>query len=50
MDNESFLNLSEGKVHPGMPAEVLIVTGESWPAQYLIEPLLAAFRTAWRDS
>lgn len=37
------------KIKPGMPTEVLIVTGESTPLQYLIDPLLSAFRTAWRD-
>lgn len=38
------------KISPGMPADVMIVTGESTPAQYLMDPLLSAFRTAWRDS
>jgi len=38
------------KLNPGMPANVMIVTGESTPAQYLMEPLLNAFRSAWRDS
>lgn len=38
------------QIHPGMPADVMIVTGQSSPAQYLLEPLLNAFRTAWRDS
>ena len=42
--------LPKDKIHPGMPADVMIVTGESSPAQYLMEPLLNAFRTAWRDS
>jgi len=42
--------LPKDKINPGMPADVMIVTGESTPAQYLLEPLLNAFRTAWRDS
>lgn len=42
--------LPQDQIHPGMPAEVMIVTGQSSPAQYLMEPLLNAFRTAWRDS
>ncbi len=47
---ESVINdLPKDKLNPGMPAEVMIVTGESTPAQYLLEPLLSAFRTAWRD-
>jgi len=42
--------LPKDKISPGMPAEIMIVTGESTPAQYLLEPLFNAFRTAWRDS
>lgn len=41
--------LPKNKIKPGMPSEVLIKTGESTPLQYLIEPLVSAFRTAWRD-
>ena len=41
--------LPENKIQPGMPSEVLIVTGESTPLQYLMEPLFSAFRAAWRD-
>jgi epimerase transport system membrane fusion protein len=33
-----------------MPSEVMIITGESTPAQYLMDPLLNAFNRAWRDS
>ena len=47
---DTLLNLPSGKINPGMPAEVMIITGESTPAQYLLEPLMNAFRTAWRDS
>lgn len=43
-------SLPADQIHPGMPADVMIVTGQSSPAQYLMEPLLNAFRTAWRDS
>ena len=43
-------SLPQDQIHPGMPADVMIVTGQSSPAQYLLEPLLNAFRTAWRDS
>ena len=46
----SLVNLPKDKISPGMPAEVMIITGESTPAQYLLEPLLTAFRSAWRDS
>ena len=41
--------LPKNKIQPGMPSEVLIKTGQSTPLQYLMEPLLSAFRTAWRD-
>jgi HlyD family type I secretion membrane fusion protein len=37
-------------IQPGMPSEVMIITGESTPAQYLMDPLLNAFNRAWRDS
>jgi len=46
----SLKNLPKDKINPGMPAEVMIITGESTPAQYLLDPLLTAFRSAWRDS
>jgi HlyD family type I secretion membrane fusion protein len=38
------------KIQPGMPTEVMIITGNSTPAQYLMEPLLNSFNRAWRDS
>ncbi len=50
IDGASLPGEVNDKIHPGMPAEVLIVTGESTPAQYLMEPLMSAFRSAWRDS
>ncbi|KZY59308.1 hypothetical protein A3742_12725 [Oleiphilus sp. HI0071] len=37
-------------IQPGMPTEVMIITGNSTPAQYLMEPLLNSFNRAWRDS
>jgi len=50
IQSSSLSALLKDMINPGMPAEVMIVTGESTPAQYLLEPLLNAFRTAWRDS
>lgn len=35
---------------PGMPAEVLIVTGERTFLEYLLEPLQAAFRRGFRET
>ena len=37
-------------IQPGMPTEVMIITGNSTPAQYLMEPLLNSFNRDWRDS
>ncbi|MEM6666005.1 MAG: HlyD family type I secretion periplasmic adaptor subunit [Pseudomonadota bacterium] len=34
---------------PGMPAEVIIVTGERTMADYLLEPMLHSFRVAFLD-
>jgi len=45
----SISSLQKEKIKPGMPAEVLIKTGENTPLQYLMDPLLSSFRTAWRD-
>jgi len=47
--NLSLSTIQKEKIKPGMPAEVLIKTGENTPLQYLLDPLLSAFRTAWRD-
>jgi HlyD family secretion protein len=38
------------KLVPGMPAEVLIVTGERTMFQYLFKPFLDAFRRSFRES
>ncbi len=35
---------------PGMPADVLIVTGERTALQYLVQPLTESFRRAFRES
>ncbi len=48
---ESSLNMEQkNKILPGMPAEVLIKTGNSTPLQYLMEPIVSSFRKAWRDA
>ncbi|MBF0446829.1 MAG: HlyD family type I secretion periplasmic adaptor subunit [Magnetococcales bacterium] len=36
-------------LHPGMPAEVLIVTGSSTTLEYLLRPFLDSFHRAMRD-
>ena len=38
------------KLVPGMPAEVLIVTGERTMFQYLFKPFLDAFRRSFREA
>ncbi|TNC79646.1 MAG: hypothetical protein C9356_17985, partial [Oleiphilus sp.] len=48
--HDALPGISADQISPGMPAEVMIVTGQSTPAQYLVDPLLTAFRSAWRDS
>lgn len=43
--------LPEGaELQPGMPAEVMIVTGEQTPLQYLLEPIRISLRRAMRES
>ena len=37
------------KLQPGMPAEVMIVTGKRTPLDYLIKPLVTSFRRALRE-
>ena len=37
------------RLRPGMPVEVLIVTGTRTPLQYLLRPLAATFRRALRE-
>lgn len=43
--------LGEGvKITPGMPAEVLIVTGERTFLEYLVEPIFNSLRRSFRES
>ena len=39
----------EGRLGPGMPADVVIATGERRVASYLTAPLVEAVRRAWRE-
>ena len=39
----------EGRIGPGMPADVVIATGERTVAAYLTSPLVEAVRRAWRE-
>ena len=48
---EELQKLGEGvKITPGMPAEVLIVTGERTFLEYLVEPLANSLRRSFRES
>ena len=41
--------LADLNLVPGMPAEVMIITGASTPLQYLLKPILTSFRRALRE-
>ena len=41
--------LADLKLQPGMPAEVMIVTGERTALEYLLEPIVASFGRALRE-
>ena len=41
--------LADLKLQPGMPAEVMIVTGECAAFEYLVEPIVSSFRRALRE-
>ena len=41
--------LADLKLLPGMPAEVMIVTGRRTPLQYLLKPIVASFGRALRE-
>jgi HlyD family secretion protein/epimerase transport system membrane fusion protein len=48
---EELAKLGEGiKITPGMPAEVLIVTGERTFLEYLVEPIFNSLRRSFRES
>jgi HlyD family secretion protein/epimerase transport system membrane fusion protein len=40
----------DAKVFPGMPAEVLVMTGERTVLRYLVQPVLDSFRRAFRET
>ena len=49
LSDEAMEKLGEGKLLPGMPAQVYIKTGERTPLGYLMEPLTDSFARAWRE-
>lgn len=42
--------LGERKLHPGMPADVMIKTGARTALDYLVQPLRDSIMRAWRES
>ena len=50
VDREAIRNIGpQVELVPGMPAEVLIVTGERTMLQYLLEPFSDIFRRSFRE-
>lgn len=41
--------LGDRRLQPGMPADVMIKTGERTALQYLFQPLLDNLEHAWRE-
>lgn len=41
--------LDEKTLQPGMPADVLIITGERTPMNYLVKPIKESMDKAWRE-
>jgi HlyD family type I secretion membrane fusion protein len=49
IDSSELAKLSGVQLYPGMPAEVMIVTGERTLLQYFIQPVLDSFHRAFRE-
>lgn len=47
--DEELKRLEDETMQPGMPAEVLIQTGERTALRYLIQPILDSMNRAWRE-
>jgi len=49
--SDVLLNLAQDQIdfYPGMPAEVMIATGERTFFEYLIAPVARSFRRAFRE-
>lgn len=46
---EELTRLQGQALQPGMPAEVIIRTGERTPLQYLTQPIMDSLRRSWRE-
>ena len=49
IDPSELAKLEGAQLYPGMPAEVMIVTGERTLLQYLLQPLADSFHRAFRE-
>lgn len=49
LDSE-LARLGAHELQPGMPAEVLIKTGERTAAEYLLQPIIDSMNRAWREN
>ncbi len=50
LNEEAGEQLGDGELYPGMQAEVMIVTGSRTALEYLLRPLAASFRRAFKES
>jgi multidrug efflux pump subunit AcrA (membrane-fusion protein) len=49
IDSSELAKLNGVQLYPGMPAEVMIVTGERTLLQYFIQPVIDSFHRAFRE-
>jgi HlyD family type I secretion membrane fusion protein len=49
IDSAEREKLGGGELYPGMPAEVMVVTGEQTAVEYILRPLTNSFRRAFRE-
>jgi HlyD family type I secretion membrane fusion protein len=49
IDPEEREKLNGGELYPGMPAEVMVVTGEQTAFEYILTPVTNSFRRAFRE-
>ena len=47
--DEEVRRLEQRRLHPGMPAEVMIKTGSRTPFEYLAQPFIESANRAWRE-
>ncbi|GAB4237964.1 MAG: HlyD family type I secretion periplasmic adaptor subunit [Kiloniellaceae bacterium] len=50
VSDEEAARLGQHKLHPGMPADVMIKTGDRTALDYLVQPLRDSILRAWRES